>query len=150
MRVRVVRVLSKMALLSSILFCTFANLRLANGNKDKDKDDAHQHHSIEELLEMGDNKLATNDPQNANQYYLTGIEQLNIEEDSLITGISLYTNLGTAHSTLGNKQEASKVYRDGLLLYSNTIDEIVHTSHHESIGIGRLMIAITTVMMKRM
>lgn len=81
--------------------------------------------TVEGLLELGDNNLATEDPQSAIKYYEQGIEMFNEEEDSLVTGLSLYTNLGTTYSHIGDERKAMKMYRQAILTYSGVIDEIV-------------------------
>jgi tetratricopeptide (TPR) repeat protein len=98
-----------------------SRLYSANGNVDESS-------SIEDLLEQGDNNLVTDDPQSAIKYYEQGIEVMNEEEDSLVVGISLYTNLGTAYSSIGNEQKAASMYRQAILLHSRNIDEIVEES----------------------
>mmetsp|Transcript_8990 Transcript_8990/g.11320 ORF Transcript_8990/g.11320 Transcript_8990/m.11320 type:complete len:499 (+) Transcript_8990:77-1573(+) len=84
--------------------------------------------SIEDLLEMGDNNLISDDPLTAIKYYEQGIKAMNKEVDSLITGLSLYTNSGTAYSSSGDERKAVEMYRQAILLYSNNIDEIVEKS----------------------
>ena len=90
--------------------------------------------SIEGLLELGDNSLAQEDPQAPIKYYSQGIKVINEEEDSLITVLSLYTNLGTAYSSVGNEKKAMNTYREGILLYSRNIDDIVEESYKKDLS----------------
>jgi tetratricopeptide (TPR) repeat protein len=96
-------------------------LRTVHGNVDESS-------SIEDLLEQGDDNLVTDDPQSAIKYYERGLEVMNEEEDSLVVGLSLYINLGTAYSSIGDEQKAASMYRQAILLHSRNIDEIVEES----------------------
>lgn len=80
--------------------------------------------SIEDLLELGDKKLASEDPKSAIEYYKQGIDAINEEKDSLITRVSLYTNLGTSYSSMGDEKNAMATYRQAILTYTNNIDDI--------------------------
>lgn len=80
--------------------------------------------TTERLLSLGDHSLSQGDYQGAIEYYKQGISQLN-EDDSLITAVSLQTNLGTALSSFGRDEEAAESYRRAVLQYSKEIDEIV-------------------------
>jgi tetratricopeptide (TPR) repeat protein len=84
---------------------------------------------IDRLLELGDQKLASQDPQGAITFYEEGVAVLNEEEDSLIIGLSIFTNLGSAYSSLGDERKAMSMYRKGILFYVNNIDEIVQASY---------------------
>lgn len=78
----------------------------------------------ETLMALGDQSLSQGDYQSAIDYYKQGFSQLN-EDDSLITAISLQTNLGTALSSIGREEEAAESYRNAVLRYSDEIEEIV-------------------------
>lgn len=90
--------------------------------------------SLEDLLELGDNNLATDDANSAIEYYKKGIGKINELEDSLITIVSLYTNLGTAYSSTGQEREAMKNYRQAILSYNKNIDDIVEQSFKKEVS----------------
>jgi len=75
----------------------------------------------EEFLAVGDNSLASDDESDAIEYYEKGIAALT-EGDSLATALSLYTNLGTAFSSLANEKAAIGSYRNAILLHSDVIE----------------------------
>jgi tetratricopeptide (TPR) repeat protein len=83
--------------------------------------------SIEDLLEMGDINVGKDDPQSAIEYYEKGIEKMN-ENDSLLTALSLYTNLGKTYVSVENKPKAVIMYRKAIMLHSKNIDKIVAKS----------------------
>lgn len=79
--------------------------------------------TAEDFLELGDASLGKNDPVNAINYYEKGISAIE-DKDSLSISISLYINLGTSYSTLGEEKEAMKMYREAILLHSKKIDDV--------------------------
>jgi tetratricopeptide (TPR) repeat protein len=83
--------------------------------------------TTEGLLARGDQSLAQGDYHEAIEYYKLGVSQVT-EDDSLITAISLQTNLGTALSSLGREEEAAESYRDAVLQYAEGIQEVVDTA----------------------
>ena len=90
--------------------------------------------SLEDFLELGDNNLATDDANSAIEYYKKGIHKINDLEDSLITIVSLYTNLGTAYSSTGQEREAMKNYRQAILSYNKNIEDIVELSYKKEVS----------------
>jgi tetratricopeptide (TPR) repeat protein len=84
--------------------------------------------SQEEILDLGDTSLSQNDVASAIKYYEQGVANINNEEDSLLTSLSLHTNLGTAHSASGDERKAIEMYRNAILLFSDQIEEIVEES----------------------
>jgi tetratricopeptide (TPR) repeat protein len=78
----------------------------------------------EELLELGDNALSSDDVTTAIKFYLRGIEGID-DDESILTALSLYTNLGTSYSSMGEEVKAIEMYRNAILYYSDTIGEIV-------------------------
>jgi tetratricopeptide (TPR) repeat protein len=79
----------------------------------------------EDYLSLGDNALASDNFQEAIMLYRKGAGFLVPEESSLITTISIYTNLGTSLSSLGQEAEAAEEYRKALGIYDEEISEIV-------------------------
>jgi tetratricopeptide (TPR) repeat protein len=77
----------------------------------------------EDLLALGDSALASDKVQEAIDYYKEGIAFLDPhnKSQSLVTILSLYTNLGTSLSSLGQNDEASEVYRKALELYTEGV-----------------------------
>jgi|AntRauTorckE5430_2_1112549.scaffolds.fasta_scaffold02388_2 tetratricopeptide (TPR) repeat protein len=88
--------------------------------------------SPEEILELADETLSSNDPVAAIKFYDQGIALFNEEDDSILTGLSLYTNAGTAYSTRGDEVKAVGMYRNAIMLFSNQIDDIVVESMNKS------------------
>jgi predicted TPR repeat methyltransferase/Tfp pilus assembly protein PilF len=80
--------------------------------------------TTESLLELGDESLSQGDYAGAIEYYEKGVSLVS-EDDSLITAISLRTNLATALSSLGREEAAAESYRSAVLQYTKGIDEIV-------------------------
>lgn len=102
-------------LLISLLFCCVCRIVVGDN-------------SIDDLLELGDKNLSSNDVQTAIKYYLEGIDKINEEKDSLITIISLYTNLGTSYSSIGHERKAMQMYTKGILAHEKKIGDIVEKS----------------------
>lgn len=84
--------------------------------------------SLEEILDLGDTSLSQNDPVSAAKYYEHGVAKIKEDEDSLVTCLSMYTNLGTTYSSMGDERKAIGMYRNAIVLYSNQIEEIVEKS----------------------
>jgi tetratricopeptide (TPR) repeat protein len=82
----------------------------------------------EELLSLGDNALAADKIEEAIGYYKQGMDRLVPNESSLVTALSLYTNLGTSLSSLGQDSEAGENYRRAITLYQETIANVVDTT----------------------
>ena len=80
--------------------------------------------TTESLLELGDQSLSQGDYTGAIEYYEKGVALVS-EDDSLITAISLSTNLATALSSVGKEEAAAESYRRAVLQYTKGIDEIV-------------------------
>jgi predicted TPR repeat methyltransferase/uncharacterized glyoxalase superfamily protein PhnB len=92
--------------------------------------------TADEYLSMGDAALADEDVTTAIAYYQQGLQAATLNNDkddnrrkqqtdvSLPTRLSLYTNLGTALSSIGKDSEAAAYYEEALRLYEQTrIDE---------------------------
>ena len=79
--------------------------------------------TLEEILELADATLASNDSLEAIKLYEKGISRINPDEDSLLTSLSFFTNLGTAYSSVGNERKAVEFYRNAIVLFSDKIEE---------------------------
>ena len=79
------------------------------------------------FLNQGDESLASNDFITAIQHYKEATAQIQ-EVDSIISVLSLFTNLATALSASGDEYEAVKYYRDAILYHSERIEHIVDDS----------------------
>ncbi len=78
----------------------------------------------EDYLSQGDDALSKGSYEDAVEYYKTGIEVLT-EDESLLTIISLETNLATALSSLGLNHEAIAHYQNAITAFSGEIEHIV-------------------------
>jgi predicted TPR repeat methyltransferase len=76
------------------------------------------------FLNQGDESLASNDFNAAIRHYKEAIQQIK-EVDSIISILSVYTNLATALSASGDEYEAVKFYRDAILYHSEHIEQVV-------------------------
>lgn len=85
--------------------------------------------TADDYLAQGDEALAHGQYDEAIQQYQSGIAIANDDDNSLEVELSLYTNLGTALSTLGRDQEASQMYEKAISVYREKIDDIVEVSH---------------------
>ncbi len=90
--------------------------------------------SIEEFLELGDQRLASQDPQSAIKYYQQGLDSLNKEEYLLTIVLSLHVNLGTAYSSIGDERNAMNMYKKAILLYSDNVDNIEDQSTKKEVS----------------
>jgi len=79
-----------------------------------------------DLLSLGDSSLASEDVINAIDYYKQAISLLNNDDDRVVA-ISIYTNLGTALSSLGNRKEAADSYRAALRIHSEAAESFGST-----------------------
>lgn len=79
------------------------------------------------FLNQGDESLASNDFITAIKHYKEATTQIQ-QADSIISVLSLYTNLATALSASGDEFEAVKYYRDAILYHSEHIEHIVDDS----------------------
>lgn len=86
---------------------------------------ASSEYSPEEYLSRGDQALSNDEIEVAIGIYQDGLKVLDEDESSLVTAVSLYTNLGTALSTVGKHEEAIEIYKKGLLTFDSQIDDIV-------------------------
>jgi len=84
----------------------------------------------DEYLARGDKALSQGLYSEAITYYEEGIKIVG-DDDSLETELSLYTNLGTALSSMGRDEEASRLYERAIVAYKDKIDDIVEASHQE-------------------
>jgi len=80
--------------------------------------------SPEDYLSQGDQSLSTGAYDEAIEYYKTGIQQL-LDDESLLTILSLETNMATALSSVGKSEEAISHYQRAIKVYSEEIDDIV-------------------------
>ena len=80
------------------------------------------------FLMQGDQSLATGENEQAIGFYTKGVQLIEQDEDneiSLLTILSLFTNLATALSAQGDNEKAAEAYQNGLLAYKEIISEIV-------------------------
>jgi tetratricopeptide (TPR) repeat protein len=82
----------------------------------------------EDFLSLGDSALASDKVNEAVLFYNKGIQLLVPQESSLVTSLSLYTNLGTSLSSLGEDEKAAEAYRKALQFYDEEIEDIVEKS----------------------
>jgi tetratricopeptide (TPR) repeat protein len=80
--------------------------------------------SVDDLLSLGDDALSQGATEKAVDYYKSGLDILS-EDDSLITALSLETNLASALSSVGLDKEATGHYQKAVSIYSTEIDDIV-------------------------
>lgn len=113
-------------LLSLLLSASYSNV--SGSRYGVDVEDMSQ----EKVLEMGDGYLSSDDPMTAIKYYEKGVARIDAEEDSIITALSLHTNMGTAYSAIGDEIKAVEMYRNAILFYQAQIDEIVDESMKKS------------------
>jgi predicted TPR repeat methyltransferase len=85
--------------------------------------------SAEDYLAQGDTALGQGYYEQAIAFYNKGIQVLMPNKDALETELSLYTNLGTALSTMGNDQAAVRQYEKALQSYQTNIEDIVEPNH---------------------
>lgn len=105
--------------LASVLLCLF--LAVGSGLTELEAGD---------YLGRGDHALAHGQYDDAVNQYEEGIKIVH-DDDSLETELSLYTNLGTALSTLGRDEEASRMYEKAILVYKEKIDDIEEANHQQ-------------------
>lgn len=82
----------------------------------------------DDYLAQGDQALAQGSYSDALANYEEGVKLVS-DDDSLETELSLYTNMGTALSSVGRDEEASRVYEKAVTVYREKIDDIVEASH---------------------
>ena len=82
--------------------------------------------SPEDYLSYGDDSLSRGLYSEAIEFYKEGIEGLD-DDESLLTKISLKTNLATALSSSGQNAEAISQYRSAIEAYNEEIDNITDT-----------------------
>jgi tetratricopeptide (TPR) repeat protein len=78
----------------------------------------------DDYLSLGDEALSNDMNEKAIGLYTQGIEALT-EDESLLTILSLKTNLATALSSIGNNEEAAKHYREAISAYSKEIENSI-------------------------
>ena len=84
----------------------------------------------DEYLARGDQALSQGLYSEAITQYEEGVKIVS-DDDSLETELSLYTNLGTALSSVGRDKEASRLYEKTIVVYREKIDDIVESSHQQ-------------------
>jgi tetratricopeptide (TPR) repeat protein len=100
-----------LALLQIIIFLIFPSLVLS------------YEASPEDYLANGDEALSKGSYKDAVDFYESGIEQLS-EDESLLTMLSLETNLATAFSSMGKSSEAIEHYQSAISTYIEEIEDI--------------------------
>lgn len=85
--------------------------------------------SLEDILSQADDFLVQGDTHNAIDLYQQGIDA-SVEDDdySLTVLLSLYTNLGTAISSIGDDEQAVEHYKAAIEVYRTEIGSIVEKS----------------------
>jgi tetratricopeptide (TPR) repeat protein len=78
----------------------------------------------DDYLSLGDEALSNDMNEKAIDRYIQGIDALT-EDESILTILSLETNLATALSSIGNNEEAAKHYQEAISAYSKEIDNII-------------------------
>jgi tetratricopeptide (TPR) repeat protein len=78
----------------------------------------------DDYLSLGDEALSIELNEQAIGFYNQGIAALT-EDKTLLTALSLHTNLATAFSSVGNNEEAVTHYQEAIAVFSREIDEIV-------------------------
>jgi predicted TPR repeat methyltransferase/Tfp pilus assembly protein PilF len=81
--------------------------------------------SPDEFLALGDSALTNGEDEEAIEFYQQGIAMVTEDDVSLLTELSLHTNLATAYSSTGQEQMAAKAYEHALISYKNSIGDIV-------------------------
>lgn len=76
------------------------------------------------LLENGDQELVADNPSHAIKYYEKGFQYVSAAPKYLVSSLSLYTNLGTAYSSLGDEESALAAYQTALKLHSEGVHNI--------------------------
>ena len=89
--------------------------------------------SPHDLLSLGDTALTMGHSNEAVQYYEQGLERIHNDNDNdptvnLLTELSLYTNLATAYSAMGQDHDAIAAYEKTLVAYKGSSNEIVDTA----------------------
>lgn len=79
--------------------------------------------SSEDYLSQGDDALSRGHYEDAIQFYQTGLERIS-ERNSLITILSLETNLATALSSLRKSDDAVNHYQKAISTYAQAIDDV--------------------------
>lgn len=79
--------------------------------------------SAEDYLSLGNNALSLDANEKAIDLYLKGISALN-EDESLLTIISLETNLASAFSSIGDSDKAIAHYQQAITSYNKQIEDI--------------------------
>ncbi|KAG7355910.1 tetratricopeptide repeat protein [Nitzschia inconspicua] len=80
--------------------------------------------SAEDYLSLANNALSSDANEKAIDLYLKGIHALTNDE-SLLTILSLETNLASAYSSIGDNEKAIVHYQKAISSYNELIDEIV-------------------------
>jgi tetratricopeptide (TPR) repeat protein len=83
--------------------------------------------SPEGFLSLGDEALSKDLSEKAVGLYQQGIEKLD-EDESLLIELSLYTNMGSALSSMGKNEDAVKAYQKALVAYKVGVEDIVEKS----------------------
>ena len=82
--------------------------------------------SSSDFLSLGDAALAADDVSGAIEHYNQAISILK-DDDPPIIAISLYTNLGTALSSIGRNTEALELYKTAVMLHSDLTETITES-----------------------
>lgn len=80
--------------------------------------------SAEDYLSLANNALSLDANEKAIDLYLKGISALH-EDESLLTILSLETNLASAYSSIGDNEKSITHYQQAIASYSQQIEDIV-------------------------
>jgi predicted TPR repeat methyltransferase len=104
--------------------------------------ESSQSSSVKDYLAMGDDALANDDMETAIHYYKQGLRLVSVKDSGdsqelytqvpLSIQLSLYTNLGTAVSTLGHNSQATQYYEHALQIYDNYIQKYKIDANEQS------------------
>jgi tetratricopeptide (TPR) repeat protein len=83
--------------------------------------------SAASFLTTGNTALAQDQFDVAIDNYKAGLALID-EDESVLTALSLYTNLATTFSTIQREEEAVEYYKKALLYHSDVIDDLVEDS----------------------
>lgn len=95
--------------------------------------------SVADFLSLGDESLANDEIDKAINLYTAGIKLVETTKikhhDSLATIVSIYTNLATAYSSIGENDNAAKYYEIALLRYEEHVTAIADSNIKEEVDL---------------
>ena len=77
----------------------------------------------DDYLALGDEALGADQHEKAIEFYNKGLSSLT-EDESLLTVLSLHTNLGSALSTMGENDDAAENYQRAISVYLSDLEKI--------------------------